>query len=257
MPRYHYNRVHNPDEAKCPIVGLSIDANNHQSEWHTHQRAQLLYQANGKIVWHTENYVGSLTPLQAVWLPPGTTHRTIMHGQFSYRSLYFDPLIYSQLPNEILTIEIVPLLREIILRITEWPADQTLSPTQLRLIEVLFDELTVAHQAGLSLPLPEDKRALAIALALIEQPDLKQSLEIWGKQVGASSKTLSRLFLKQTGLSFTQWRTQSRLLSAQNYLTEGLSVTNTAHLLGYSSDSAFVAMYRRVYGTSPGKRNKK
>lgn len=250
MPRYHYNRVHNPDKAKCPIVGLSIDANNHQSAWHTHERAQLLYQTNGKIVWHTENHVGSLTSLQAVWLPAGTAHRTIMHGQFSYRSLYFDPQTYSQLPNEILTIQIGPLLREIILRITEWPADQTLSPTQLRLIEVLFDELTVAPQAGLKLPLPKDKRALAIALALIEQPDLKQSLEIWGKKIGASSKTLSRLFFKQTGLSFTQ----CRLLSAQSYLAEGLSVTSTAHLLGYSSDSAFIAMYRRIYGSSPGKR---
>lgn len=89
--------------------------------------------------------------------------------------------------------------------------------------------------------------------ALLAQPALDWSIEAWGREVGASGRTLARLFTEQTGLGFSRWRTQARLFEARRRLAEGRSVTEVAHALGYASDSAFIAMYRRVCGQSPGR----
>ena len=101
--------------------------------------------------------------------------------------------------------------------------------------------------------MPSDRRLRPIAAELLKNPACGLSIEEWGGRVGASGRTLARLFIAETGLSFTRWRTQCRLLLARARLAEGESVTTVAHAMGYASDSAFIAMHRRVYGESPAR----
>ena len=89
MPRYPYERVEDPDLARCPVVGLEVDSTGHRSDWHCHRRAQLLYMAAGSVTLYFAERICQLTPLQAAWLPAGVPHRTVLHGRFAYRSLYF------------------------------------------------------------------------------------------------------------------------------------------------------------------------
>ena len=79
--------------------------------------------------------------------------------------------------------------------------------------------------------MPRDARALKVAEALLAQPALDWSIEAWGREVGASGRTLARLFTEQTGLGFSRWRTQARLFEARRRLAEGRSVTEVAHAL--------------------------
>jgi AraC-like DNA-binding protein len=104
--------------------------------------------------------------------------------------------------------------------------------------------------------MPRDKRLHAISQALLNDPSLPLSLDEWGLRVGASARTLARGFMRETGLTYAQWRTQCRLLVAHTQLAEGASVTAVAHRVGYASDSAFIAMYRRLYGEPPGRKNR-
>jgi AraC-like DNA-binding protein len=254
MPRYAPDHAIDPDTAACPIVGMAIDTRQHASHWHNHRRTQLLYLSQGAVTVYTRDRVGQLAPMQALWLPSGLAHRTVMHGQFSYRSLYFDTGIYPSLPAEPVVLEVKPLLRELILCITEWSEDAELTRVQDRLVAVLLDELAAAPAALLSLPMPSDKRLLVIAQALLDKPDLTRSLDEWSTQAHASARTLARGFIRETGLTYRQWSTQCRLLAAQTLLAEGASVTEVAHRVGYASDSAFIAMYRRIYGKTPGRR---
>lgn len=254
MPRYDPEEVVDPDIATCPVVGLAVEKHGHRSDWHAHRRTQLLYQVEGAVTLHTVQQVGQLAPSQAVWVPAGLRHKTTMHGKFSYRSLYFDIDAYPGLPNVPTILEINALARELILRVTEWASDEQLTTAQCRLVDTLLDELAVAHRAPLHLPMPREKRLLAIARALLDEPSASLSLREWGEKVGASERTLARAFVRETGMTFAQWRTQCRLLVAQSRLAEGDSVTAVAHMVGYASDSAFIAMYRRLYGVPPGKR---
>ena len=63
-----------------------------------------------------------MTPLQAAWLPAGVPHRTVLHGRFAYRSL-LEPSAFAELPDSVQVLEVGPLMRELILRMTGWAAD--------------------------------------------------------------------------------------------------------------------------------------
>ena len=67
-----------------------------------------------------------------------------------------------------------------------------------------------------------------------------------------SSRTLARRFLAETGLPFRHWRQQVRLLEALKRLACQEHVTTVALDLGYDSPSAFIAMFKRALGVTPG-----
>ncbi len=53
-------------------------------------------------------------------------------------------------------------------------------------------------------------------------------------------------------MSFDAWRRQLRLQTALTWLAVGRPVTTVALDLGYDSPSAFIAMFRRALGQTPG-----
>jgi AraC-like DNA-binding protein len=120
-------------------------------------------------------------------------------------------------------------------------------------MRVILDKLHDLEPAPLSLPLASDKRVRRVGDALLENPADERSLEDWALQVGASARTLARLFVNETGLTFAEWRRQVRLLEAIDRLGKGQAVTRVALDLGYESPSAFIAMFRRTLGAPPGK----
>jgi len=64
---------------------------------------------------------------------------------------------------------------------------------------------------------------------------------------------LARLFLTETGMTFRQWQQQARLLDGLMRLAQGESVTSVALEVGYENPSAFIAMFRRTLGVTPGR----
>jgi len=71
------------------------------------------------------------------------------------------------------------------------------------------------------------------------------------KKAGASRRTLERIFRTETGMSLGQWVRRRKLLDALRRLAAGEAVNAVALELGYSSASAFVAMFRRELGHTP------
>jgi AraC-like DNA-binding protein len=92
---------------------------------------------------------------------------------------------------------------------------------------------------------------LALCRALLAHPENDDNLDIWAERVSASSRTLSRLFQRETGLSFVAWRQQARLAEALSRLALGQPIAVVARQLGYASASAFTAMFRRSLGATP------
>ena len=98
---------------------------------------------------------------------------------------------------------------------------------------------------------PDDDRARQVAVALLDHPADKRTLPEWGREVGASERTLARAFLAETGVSFGRWRTMLRIQAALTALAAGEPVTVVARRVGYDSDSAFVQAFRRETGVTP------
>ena len=72
-------------------------------------------------------------------------------------------------------------------------------------------------------------------------------------QRGATGRTLARRFQLEIGMSFGQWRQQVRIMEALRRLGMNESVTTVAIELGYDSPSAFISMFKRSLGQTPGR----
>ena len=99
--------------------------------------------------------------------------------------------------------------------------------------------------------LPEDRRLKLIFEALTETPTLDLSLKEWGEKVGASERTLSRLFSKEFNTSFQLWRQQIRLIYSLSLLDEELSIQRIADLVGYQNDSSYIKTFRAYFNVTP------
>ncbi|MEX2630557.1 MAG: helix-turn-helix transcriptional regulator [Tistlia sp.] len=219
---------------------------------HSHGRSQLVYAAQGVVTVETTQGSWTVPPQRAVWVPAGLVHEVVMHGRVELRSLYFLPRLPG-VPAEPAVLSVTPLARELILRLMDLP--ETVAPARAwtRLIAALLEELEGLDAAVLHLPLPLDRRARRVAEALLADPGDGRRLEDWAARVGAAPRTLLRHFKRDTGLGFAAWRQQARFLAALPRLAAGEPVTAVALDLGYDSPSAFVAAFRKAFGTSPGR----
>jgi len=218
---------------------------------HRHAWGQLIYARAGVMTVTVASPAphGSwvVPPQRAVWVPAETDHRIRCGTRLSMRTLYVAPQT-RVLPDTCCVVNIAPLLRELILASVEAPG-----PARRRqlITALILDEIRAATVAPLHLPEPSDPRLIRITSALREQPGDARTLGAWARDAGASTRTLSRLFVGQTGMTFRQWQRQARLLAALVRLAEGESVTSIAFELGYDSPSAFISAFRRALGKTP------
>ena len=238
-----------------PIVSFARDyAKGDVLPYHKHKRAQLIYAYRGTMTVKTGSASYLVPPQRAVWMPSATEHGIEARSAFSMRSLYFDPSIVTGLPETVGVLQVSPLLRELIASVIVSGNDYADDGPVARVMAVIVDQIRAQPALDvLMLPLPEDARLLRITEALIDNPADSRDLTQWAKRVGASPRTLNRLFPAQTGLTFREWRQQRRLLRALELLDQGVRITEIALELGYESTSAFIAMFRRYLGTSPGR----
>ena len=140
-------------------------------------------------------------------------------------------------------------MREIIVRIAQGHAPGQEQP----LLHLLMDEIKVIHSIPLNLPELSDPKLREITQHLREYPDEKRTLKDWAGTLGTTPRTLIRAFKQQTGMTFREYRRQVRLMIALERLAQGDSVTRVAYDVGYDSPSAFIEVFRKVMGSTPGK----
>jgi AraC-like DNA-binding protein len=218
---------------------------------HTHDWHQLVYATQGVMSVHTAQGAWVVPPHRAVWVPAGVEHRIEMSGTVFVQTLYLVANLSDALPKSCCAVNVSPLLRELILHVFTLATLDHRIPAQARLVGVLLDQLGALPTIPLQLPLPRDRRAVRVADWLREYPAAPGVLKQMAKRAGASVRTLERLFRSETGLTFGKWRQQLRLLEALRLLAAGRSVTAVAQAVGYDSASAFIAMFRRTFGTTP------
>ncbi len=218
----------------------------HKHPWH-----QLAYAAAGVLQVRTSTAWLTAPPQRAVWIPAGVVHRVHCQHDTEVRSLYMRQPIPAMHADACRVLVVSNLLRELILAFSRVPVAYNEDGADGRLAAVLFDQLCAAADAGLDLPLPRDPRLQPICRQLQAHPDSQDNLHDWSARSGVSSKTLSRLFVRETGLTFRAWRQRLRLLGALPALQRGDAVTEVALVQGYDSVSAFIAAFKRQFGASP------
>jgi AraC-like DNA-binding protein len=216
---------------------------------HVHEVHQLAWARRGVIMVRAGANRWVLPPSLALWIPAGTTHAASALEESVMQGIYLRPeesTVDWSVPT---VVAVGSLLRALIMHLDD---ERLVGAARTRAEAVLFDVLTPVSLATIELPMPSDDRALAVAWSLLRTPGDDRSLEDWARTGGVSARTLSRLFVRQTRMSFSDWRTAARLQVALELLAGGRTVAQVARRVGYATPSAFVAAFRRRTGLTPG-----
>lgn len=241
-------------------------------EPHFHAWAQLAYCTSGMVqVTAAQNAQASgevtyiVPPSRAVWVAPGARHHISVLEAAEFHTLYIHASATPAGWQDCRVLVVSPLLRETIQALDQLPPARVAGAAQAstarhsgreRLLSALvLDEITHAdiQSLGVALPHPQtgDKRLRALCRAILRTPSSRATLAQWAARIGASERTLTRLFRDELNLSYQQWRQQAVLAHALPLLARGQPVSQVAAASGYASDSAFSAMFKAAMGQPP------
>lgn len=215
---------------------------------HSHPQHQLAWTPRGVLGVAVGDTYWVLPPTRALWLPAGVVHRTGATRDAVLRSLYLEPDRCALAWTEPTPVRVDGLLAHLIHHLNR---QDLAKDVRLRAEAVVLDLLHPLPTMPIDVPHPVDARVCAVADTLLADPADPRSLEAHARAVGVSRRTLTRLFVHDTGMSFDRWRTHVRLRAALPLLAEGRPVSRVAHTVGYATPSAFLAAFRRTVGTSP------
>ncbi len=239
-------------EGPNPIAALARDhGRGVRIGRHTHGRAQIIALLSGALRLELDDRVLSVPPGRAAFLPGGVAHAAVYTDHSAVRMAYLDPDAYPELPADSVVFPLTGLLRELLLRAIALDPAVPPDPRETRLLQVLADEIARAPEAAPSLALGRDPRLRRVTDALLADPADRRPLPDWAAAAGTTERTLARLFVRETGLSFARWRQKLQLVRAVEMLAAGNPVTRVALDLGYGTPSAFSAMFAREMGVSP------
>ena len=250
MSNFRQVEVCPPLRATVTALALEIE-DGHHIDAHLHPEDQLVYASRGVMTVHADNRIWVVPTHRAVWIPARVPHSIDASGDVSMRTLYLRARYVASLPRTCRVVNVSPLLRELILHACTFRELNRRRKAHAHLIDLLVDQMTTLEVVPLQLPEPGDPRAARVAAALSADTAARTSLEDVCSAAGASRRTIERLVESETGMSIGAWRQQLRLLRALQLLAGGESISRVAMETGYSTPSAFIAMFRRVLGETP------
>lgn len=215
---------------------------------HSHPFGQITYAREGVIQVIADASTWFVPPLRAIWIPPNIVHEVHILETARLRALHSYPGVVALPDSHCVVLEVSPLLRELILAME---LDDAPGPREDNLVQVVLDELRHAQALPMKVAIPRDKRLKSLCEKLMADPASDMTLEQHAEHAGASARTLARLFEQELGLSFGLWRQHLRLALATAMIANGMPLARVAGELGYASQSAFSAMFKKTLGKSP------
>lgn len=233
-------------------------ATDRSKEVHSHPEGQLYVSLQGVIVFEAGSNRSVLPPGRLGWIPPGMPHGVSVHGNqlrpgLAGYTLHLKPSLCHGMPEQARVLTFSPLAQALFNRMCSWPQGWPSDDAARRVMEVFLDEMRVAQADPLHLTMPRHPRLLTMAAAIAENPADDTDLDTWAERLALSRRSITRHFRSETGMSLVEWRQVARLQKGMEMLTAGVSVTTAAMELGYDSVSSFIALFRRVLGTTPAR----
>ncbi|WP_353118591.1 helix-turn-helix transcriptional regulator [Myroides odoratus] len=236
------------------VIGLASDLVQHDSGFHQHQEhAQILYAPSGCMTLLTRSHQVILPPQKLLYIPAGLEHRVTFRNVVTYRSIYLD---ISKLKLEPIALQVrvvSPLLAQIIERICWWEWEGEPTQKQQHILAVFWDEFLEAKEESYALDIPSDYRLQAYMMSFMLDKKMPPFLHEFAQYVGASEKTITRIFKRETNMTYQAWRQQWRVYRAIELLAENTSISEVSHQLEFSSNSAFIEFFKNHTGTTPAK----
>ena len=233
----HFRTACMPAEASNPL--------------HRHPCGEFVYSFNGVMeVQLARRHF--LAPAQyGIWLPPEVEHRGLCRHEACHCSLYVAAELCGGLPSEPCALSVSPFLRALLDHLRQQVPASPLDAAQQRLLQVAVDQLAGAQVTGSYLPSSSDPLLAPLLQLLQANPADPRSQAELAALVHTTERTLLRRCQRELGMPLGEWRQRLCVLRAMPRLEAGDSVESIALDLGYSSASAFIAMFRRLMACTP------
>jgi len=234
-----------PLQPKCIQLKANARLENQQFDY-----GQYIFVKAGVIAIITEQGRYLVPPEQSIWLPAKTVFQLIATTAAEL-ICYFVEGSDQQQRCSATVLAVTPFLKSLINESISEDVKLYDDASLLSLMQLLFNRVQAAQSLALLLPAVKDQRLAAITSRQQKFPALKTDLVAWGKFVHASSRTLSRVFKNETGITYSEWKQIMVIHIAIIQLYLGESITIIAKNLGYESSSAFIYMFKKHMKVTP------
>ncbi|RWR27423.1 AraC family transcriptional regulator [Sinirhodobacter populi] len=244
-----------PDPGLNPVTALrvSVQARDQETPMHSHRSGQFILALSGALSCQVPGFLWIVPPACAVWIPEDVLHSTRATLNANVCFLFVKPGA-AVLPESPCTVEITPMVREMILHLAdEQDVESVADASTGRLMQVLLEQLEAMPRTRFGLPVSLHPKLKAIVETLTNNPADRSTLTQWAVRAAMSERTLARLIIRETGMTFGRWRQQLRILISLRQLAEGKTVLQVSDDLGYVSTTAFITMFKKALGTTPGR----
>ncbi|WP_394134181.1 AraC family transcriptional regulator [Aliivibrio fischeri] len=218
----------------------------HHHKWH-----QVIFPIKGLLQTQVGSYQYLLPHTSALFVPATLVHESIALTNTTFIGIYINPAYCFKNEKQIRTVFLTPFIKELIQEIRRQYLQMAGNKELLNLLQVLHDQIKHSDDVTFQLLLPQDRRLKQIFNKLTETPILDWSLKVWGEEVGASERTLSRLFVKEFKTSFPLWRQQIRLIYSLSLLNEDRTIQSIADAVGYHNDSSYIKAFKSYFDMTP------
>lgn len=216
---------------------------------HVHETHELLWGARGVLTVEADGGFFAVPATLGLWIPAGIVHAVKSTQGTGFYCSHISGHVAPQLASRTVAVTVPTAAQELLRHMSNFDMDDSI---RRRSEQVAVGLLDVVDARPMLLPMPTDPRLEFIARTLLDDPALDRSLEEWGVEVAISVRNLSRLFHKETGMTFAQWRIHARVRVALGLLAAGYPVSSVSRRVGYNNPSAFVQVFRKVMGHTPG-----
>jgi len=238
------------ESATMVIEQLELNANARIAE----QQLELscfIFACSGVVAVITEQGRFLIPPEQGLWLPAKTPFQIVAATQVKLAYFLYDDKLSTGLSYETAVLQVDHFLKTCIFEAIALDDEQQLRGDYQLISSLIAQRISIAATWPLLLPAVKDQRLQAITSRQQKFPALKTDLVGWGKFVHTSSRTLSRVFKKETGLTYSQWKQMMAIHIAIIELYLGESIASIAKNLGYESSSAFIHMFSKQMNSTP------
>jgi len=242
------------DHVARPVIAIGHDyPDSFELAEHRHRRSQFLYAARGVMAVSTPSGAWVAPPERAVWIPGGTPHSVRMVGAVQTRSVLVEP---GECPGRGFQCQVVgvsPLLRHLLSAAANVTPEYDVAGRDGLVMHLLMAEIDAAPPIPLAVPFPSHPGLARRCHAFLERPNAAATIDEWADAMGINRRSFTRLFRRETAMSFAEWRQQACLLVALPKLAAGEPVTSIAYDLGYDGPGNFSTMFKRMLGVPPSR----
>jgi AraC-like DNA-binding protein len=220
---------------------------NHAHEWH-----QLIYVSAGLMSVATEAGSWVAPATWAIWVPAGIRHGIRFVVDSAFRTAYFRPAWANDYPTGCTVISVSPLLRELIVRTIKIGKLDRRHPLETAIAALIVSELQVSGARSLGLKQPTGEAMCRAATLMTRRTPQAATVSSLASAVGVGTRTFERQFFAETGMTPGRWRHHQAMLTGLELLASGTAIKTVAAQSGYRTASAFIAAFRKIFGTTPG-----